>query len=118
MNNIITNISQFLDNIMSNIKAMGYSIYVVLAVILLLLLFMLISRKHKWLLWILFIITAALSAYMLYYVIMGDQILLFIQAHKFLNSFNNLFLIIAGALFLLVIVLIAIISLILGKKKA
>lgn len=118
MNNIINNITQLLDSMISNIKAMGYSLYAVLAAIVLLLLLMLISRKHKWLVWILLILTAALSLAMLNYVIMGDQILLFFRLTNYLSSFSDFFLIVIGVSYLVVIVLVAIISLIVRRKRA
>lgn len=116
MKNIIIQATEILDKMMSNIKAMGYSLYVVLAVILFLLLFALITRRYKWLLWSFITATSVLSIYILYYVISGIQILLFFNINKFLSYFTNYVLSIGGAVILIIIILSGLISLIAGKK--
>ena len=117
MKNIIEWSSELLDNMIINIQAMGYSIYVVLAAILILLLFMLIIRRFKLLTWLILIATATLCIYMLYYVISGVQILLFIKTNNLLSNTHDIFLKAIGGVMLGIIVLSGLLSMIIGKKR-
>jgi len=106
-----------LDNMIINIQAMGYSAYIVLAVILVLLLFMLILRHFKLMTWLLLIVTSALCMFMLYYVLSGIQILLFIKINNLLSNLQNIILKTSGGVVLGIIILSGLLSMIIGKKR-
>jgi hypothetical protein len=118
MKNIIEWSSELLDNMIINIQAMGYSAYVVLAAILILLLFMLILRRFKLLTWLLLTVTAALCMFMLYYVLSGIQILLFIKINNLLSNIQNIILKASGGVILGIVVFSGLLSMIIGKKRS
>lgn len=118
MKNIIEQIAGLFNKMMVNIQGLGYSLYVVLATIFILLLFMLILRRFKLLTWLILIATAALCIFMLYYVISGVQILLFIKINNLLSNTHDIFLKAIGGVMLGIIVLSGLFSMIIGKKRS
>ena len=116
--NTLESIIMFYKGVISNIQSMSLGAYAAVAAMLVLLLMMLILRRIKPLFWFFFAAAAAFGAYMLYYVISGIKILLFIRLDNMLGAYDKWILQMMGLFVLGFIVLIGLISIIVGTARS